>query len=227
MDVLNDIKKRLEFLKEMGVMELPISMASQVKAESVASKDRPLSERVRECEKCALSSERINAVPGAGGAGRGIMFVSMMPAEEEDRDARLFSGKGGELLLLIITGALKMTRDDVYVTNAVKCRGKGGRLPSGEEIKECLPYLQEEINAVRPKVIITLGNEVINALLDRSEGVSGLRGKFYSYKGIKLTPIYHPMELLEKPSLKREAHEDIKMVVSEINSRAGINEKGR
>ena len=217
MDVLNDIKERLEFLKEMGVIELPISMAPQVKAESVASKDAPLSERVRECKKCALSSERINAVPGAGNAGRGIMFVSMMPAEEEDREGRLFSGKGGELLLLIITGALKMTRDDVYVTNVVKCRGKGGRFPSDAEIRECLPYLEEEINTVRPKVIITLGDGAINALLNRSQGVARLRGKFYSYKGIKLTPIYHPMELVEKPSLKREAHEDIKMVISELN----------
>ncbi|MEK7314513.1 MAG: uracil-DNA glycosylase [Deltaproteobacteria bacterium] len=221
MDVLNDIKERLEFLKEMGVMELRVNLAPQVKAEFVASKDAPLSERVRECKKCALSSERINAVPGAGGAGRGIMFVSIMPAEEEDRDARLFSGKGGELLLLIITGAFKMTRDDVYVTNVVKCRGKGGRFPSAEEISQCLPYLQEEINVVSPKVIITLGDGAINALLNRppkaDEGVAGLRGKFYSYKGIKITPIYHPMELLEKPSLKREAHEDIKMVVSELN----------
>lgn len=216
MDVLKDIKERLEFLKEMGVTELPIGMAPRVKAEAVASGDAPLFERVRHCEKCGLSSERINAVPGAGGGGRGIMFVSMMPAEEEDREGVLFSSKGGELLLLIITGAFKMIRDDVYVTNAVKCRGKGGRPPSAEEISRCLPYLEEEINAVRPKVIITLGDEAVNALLNRSQGVTGLRGKFYSYKGINLTPIYHPAELAEKPSLKREAHEDIKMVISEL-----------
>ena len=162
----------------MGVTELPISMAPQVKAESVASKvtsrptplggvprkgvrglrTRPLSERVRECEKCALSSERINAVPGAGNAGRGIMFVLHYACRRRGQGGRLFSGKGGELLLLIITGALKMIRDDVYVTNVVKCRGKGGRFPFAEEISRCLPYLQEEINAVRPKVIITLGD---------------------------------------------------------------------
>ena len=215
MDVLRDIKERLEFLKEMGVTELPVSMALRVKAEAVA----PLSERVRKCEKCGLSSERINALPGVGGGGRGIMFVSMMPSEEGDRDGVLFSGPSGEQLLRIITGALKMTGDDVYVTNAVKCRGKGGRPPAGEEIKECLPYLEEEINALRPKVIITLGNEAVNCLLNRSEGVAGVRGKFYSYKGIKLTPIYHPMELVENPSLKREAHEDIKMVISELTSK--------
>ncbi|MFZ3071672.1 MAG: uracil-DNA glycosylase [Thermodesulfobacteriota bacterium] len=217
MDVLNDIKERLEFLKEMGVTTLPISMAQSA----------PLSERVRQCEKCGLSSERINALPGAGGTAHGIMFVSMMPSEEEDSTGRLFSGKAGELLLLIITGAFKMTRDDVYVTNVIKCRGAGGRLPSAEEITACLPYLEEEINAVRPKVIITLGDGAINSLLNRSEGAARLRGKFYSYKGIKITPIYHPTELVEKPSLKRETHEDVKMVISEINSMAGIDEKGR
>ena len=107
--------------------------------------------------------------------------------------------------------AIDIERDKVYITNVIKCHPPQNRNPLPQEIKKCLPFLEEQIEIINPKIILTLGNFAIQTLLNIEEGITRLRGKIYNYNNIPVIPTYHPAALLRNETLKRPAWEDLKL----------------
>jgi uracil-DNA glycosylase family 4 len=174
-----------------------------------------LEQRLGDCRRCGLHGGRTNMVFGEGDPASDIMFVGEGPGMEEDRSGRPFVGRAGALLTKIIQ-AMGLERENVYITNIVKCRPPGNRDPEPDEISECLPYLEEQIDIIKPRVICALGRVAAQTLLAERGGISSLRGRFFDYRGIKLMPTFHPAACLRQPSNKRLVWEDIKQIMSEL-----------
>ena len=142
------------------------------------------------------------------------MFVGEGPGQEEDRAGEPFVGAAGQLLTRIIE-AIKLTREEVYIANIVKCRPPGNRTPQPGEIAACMPFLRRQIAAVRPMFICTLGGCAAQTLLGTTEPISRLRGRFFDVGGIRVLPTFHPAYLLRNPEKKREVWEDMKRLMKE------------
>jgi len=174
-------------------------------------------ERIRlscvDCTSCSLGSTRKNIVFGEGNPQADILFIGEAPGAVEDETGRPFVGPAGSLLTDIIEKGLKLKRPDVYIANIVKCRPPENRDPQPHEIARCIGYLEAQIMAVNPRVIIALGRIAAHTLLDTATPISRLRGNFYTYKGINIMPTFHPSYLLKNLSKKREVWEDIKKVM--------------
>lgn len=167
-----------------------------------------------QCQRCKLWSTRTNIVFGEGNPKAELMFVGEGPGADEDASGRPFVGRAGQLLTKMIE-AIDLKRDDVYIANVVKSRPPGNRAPEADEVKACIPFLYRQIAAVRPKLIVALGNPAMQALLNTREGITKMRGNFKDYPlipGIKVLPTFHPAYLLRSPDKKREAWEDLKRV---------------
>lgn len=167
-----------------------------------------------ECVRCGLSESRTRIVFGQGHPNARLMFVGEGPGQEEDRAGEPFVGAAGQLLTRIIE-AIKLTREDVYIANVVKCRPPGNRTPQPEEIATCSPFLRRQIAAVRPLFICALGGCAAQTLLGTTEPISRLRGRFFDYDGIRVLPTFHPAYLLRNPEKKREVWEDMKRLMKE------------
>ena len=174
-----------------------------------------MAETVRSCDRCELHATRMNTVFGAGNAAADWMFVGEAPGAEEDRQGLPFVGRAGQLLNAMLS-AIGMGREEVYIANVLKCRPPDNRTPLPEEMATCQPYLEEQIALLQPRVIITLGAVAAKALLDVTTGITRLRGKWMSFRGIDLMPTFHPAYLLRNPSAKREAWEDLKAVLHRL-----------
>ncbi|MCQ4573937.1 MAG: uracil-DNA glycosylase [Candidatus Brocadiales bacterium] len=171
-----------------------------------------LEEDAATCIKCRLSESRTNVVFGTGNVFAALMFIGEGPGYEEDRQGLPFVGRAGQLLTKIIE-AIKLTREDVYIANMVKCRPPDNRTPRQDEVSICsTSYLKHQIALIRPKVICALGNAAIQYLLDTKKGVTTLRGQFHDYDGIKLMPTFHPAYLLRNPGEKGKCWQDMKKV---------------
>jgi len=167
-----------------------------------------------ECVRCKLSENRTRIVFGQGHPNARLMFVGEGPGQEEDLAGEPFVGAAGQLLTRIIE-AIKLTREDVYIANVVKCRPPGNRTPQPEEIATCSPFLRRQIAAIRPLFICTLGGCAAQNLLGTTEAISRLRGRFFDYEGIRVLPTFHPAYLLRNPEKKREVWEDMKRLMKE------------
>ena len=174
-----------------------------------------LSGRVSSCKKCKLAVTRTNVVFGEGAGAAELMFVGEAPGRDEDIKARPFVGRAGQLLTDIIE-AMGLKREDVYIANILKCRPPENRNPLPEEIASCSPYLLEQIELIKPKVICALGKFAAQTLLNTETPISVLRGKFHDYRGIKLMPTYHPAYLLRNPGAKKEVWKDMKVIAEEL-----------
>ena len=182
-----------------------------------------LYEETCDCMNCKLSSTRNNYVFGEGNPNADIMFIGEAPGREEDKIGRPFVGRSGKLLTGIIENGMKIKREDVYISNIVKCRptinleGKTDRAPEKDEINNCCFILEKQIEIIEPKVIITLGNPATRFMLNTKQGITKIHGIFGEYKNIKVMPIYHPSYVLrnggEKSPLKKDVWEDIKKVL--------------
>jgi DNA polymerase len=156
-----------------------------------------------DCRRCKLARGRNRIVFGAGNPKAKMMFIGEGPGVEEDR------------LLTRIIEAIKLSRDQVYICNIIKCRPPGNRNPETDEIKTCFPFLARQIAAIQPDFIIALGTFAAQTLLGTATPISRLRGRFHEYKGIKVVPTYHPAYLLRNPDKKRDVWEDMKMLMKE------------
>ncbi len=165
------------------------------------------------CPKCGLCEGRTQVVFSGGTARHGLMFVGEAPGFHEDQQGVPFVGRAGQLLTDIIT-AMGFDRDDVYIANVLKCRPPENRDPLPHEIEACWPWLEQQIELVRPRVLCTLGKYSAQLLTGASPKttIGALRGKVFRYKGIPVVPTYHPAFLLRSPSFKRAAWEDVKLV---------------
>jgi DNA polymerase len=145
------------------------------------------------------------------------MFIGEGPGYDEDVQGRPFVGKAGQLLTKIIE-SISLPREDVYITNLVKCRPPQNRNPELDEIQSCNPFLMKQIRAIQPKIICALGTFAAQTLLKNDTKISDLRGKSFDLEGIKVIPTYHPAFLLRSPERKREVWEDIKKIAELLSN---------
>ena len=167
------------------------------------------------CNACRLAGTRTNVVFGVGNPNADLMFVGEAPGRDEDLQGEPFVGRAGQLLTDIIK-AMKLTRDDVYIANVIKCRPPENRNPEQDELDECRPFIQRQIALVQPKVIVTLGRIGLQSLTGKGYAISSVRGQWLDYDGIKLMPTYHPAYLLRTPAAKKDVWSDMKKVMAEL-----------
>jgi len=167
---------------------------------------------IGDCTRCKLHTQgRKQIVFGVGNPNADLMFVGEAPGADEDVQGIPFVGRAGQLLTKIIE-AIDLKREDVYIANVIKCRPPGNRNPEQDEVETCEPFLFQQIDVIKPKVIVALGTFAARALLRTLDPISRLRGRVYDYRGAKLIPTFHPAYLLRNPSSKREVWEDMKLV---------------
>jgi uracil-DNA glycosylase family 4 len=163
-----------------------------------------------QCTRCKLHKlGRRQVVFGVGNPNADLMFVGEAPGADEDVQGIPFVGRAGQLLTKMIL-AIQLERDQVYIANVIKCRPPENRNPEPDEIETCEPFLFQQIDAVRPKVIVALGSFAAKTLLRTQDSISRLRGRVYEFRGAKLIPTFHPSFLLRSPDRKRDAWEDLK-----------------
>ncbi len=195
-----------------GHWELPVLDEAQRRSEFGA-----LSAQVAACRKCAdIVNYRHQTVFGVGNIRPRVCFMGEAPGADEDRQGEPFVGRAGQLLTKIIT-AMKLSRDDVYILNALKCRPPQNRTPVPPEIANCLPFVQRQLEILQPEFIVCLGAVAVRSLLGRNDAVGRLRGRFHSYGGAKVVVTYHPSYLLRQESAKRLVWDDMKMLIAEMS----------
>ncbi len=157
---------------------------------------------VENCSKCRLCKTRNNSVPGEGNVNSPIVFIGEGPGEDEDKSGRPFVGRAGQLLTKIFN-TVDLKREDVYITNIVKCRPPENRAPEDDEMESCYPYLETQIALINPKMIVTVGAVSTKYILKEQvkEGITKIRGQVFDWEaGIKVVPILHPSYLLRNAS---------------------------
>jgi uracil-DNA glycosylase family 4 len=202
---LAEIEENLLFLSEIGAEFLTKDVSPPT-----------VEERILSCQDCPLSSTRTKAVPGEGNTNADLMFIGEAPGRDEDIQGRPFVGRAGQLLTKIIQ-AMNYNREDVYITNIVKCRPPNNREPSRDETEKCKIYLFEQIANIQPKVIVTLGNVPTHFFVPSKSGVTTLRGMFHPFEDILVMPTFHPSYLVRNESnrlLKKMVWEDMKKVMA-------------
>lgn len=165
-----------------------------------------------ECTRCPLHERRTKIVFGDGDASAEIMFVGEGPGEQEDLSGLPFVGRAGELLTKMIEAGLKIPRASVYIANVVKCRPPNNRTPLPNEVAACREFLDGQIDAIRPKVIVALGKPATSLLLGRDVAITRVRGSWHDYRGFPVMPTFHPAFLLRQytPENRRLVWEDLK-----------------
>ena len=210
-------------------VEVPPAMALSPEAKAVAFAE--LRARALACTKCGhLASSRTNVVFGVGNINAELMFIGEAPGADEDEQGEPFVGKAGQLLTRIVQ-TMGLSRETVYIANILKCRpdtpgqSAGNRKPTPEEMQTCIPFLHEQIDLIRPKVIVALGATAVEGLLGKTIGITRLRGQWRTYRGIPLMPTYHPAYLLRNQALseKRRVWEDMLQVMHKLQM--PINER--
>jgi len=215
----DQLVEHLTFARELGVTGSssdPRWRERQTKASPPSAAAEAL-ERLRveigpACTRCKLHTlGRSQVVFGVGNPKARLMFVGEAPGADEDEQGVPFVGRAGQLLTKIIE-AIELTRDDVYIANVIKCRPPQNRNPEPDEVDQCEPFLFQQIDAIKPRVIVALGKFGAQTLLRTQEPISKLRGRVFDYRGSKLVPTFHPAYLLRNPPAKREVWEDMKLV---------------
>ena len=173
--------------------------------------------QIHDCRKCALSEKRTNAVPGEGSRTADIMFIGEGPGFNEDRDGRPFVGRSGKFLDEMLA-EIGLRRQDVYITNVVKCRPPGNRDPLPSEIEACNPYLDAQIEMIAPKVVVMLGKYSFNRFFP-GESIGRARGKPRSWNGVIAYPMYHPAAALHNPGLRPIIEEDFRNLLKQLEKR--------
>lgn len=211
------------------------SVAPRPKSAAASSREgtlAELAEKIKACRACELGSYRIQAVPGVGSATAQVMFVGEGPGFQEDHKGEPFVGRSGQLLDKIME-SIGLSRQTVYIANIVKCHPMknpkdpeshgNDRPPTPEEMAACRGWLEAQIRAIRPKVLVTLGAVPARALLGDDTPITKIRGKWRTYEpgeglpAIKLLPTFHPAALLRNPDLKRDVWTDMKSLKEELS----------
>ena len=217
------LAEHLRLYAEWGVTGVSKDKAWRARADAGARSDvggdqsealAALKAHIGDCTRCKLHKMgRRQVVFGVGNPNADLMFVGEAPGADEDLQGEPFVGRAGQLLTKIIEGGLQMKRSDVYIANVIKCRPPSNRNPEPDEVATCEPFLNQQIDTIRPRVIVALGTFAAHALLKTDAPISRLRGRVFDYRGgSKLIPTFHPAFLLRSPDRKRDVWEDIKIV---------------
>ncbi|MEW6351568.1 MAG: uracil-DNA glycosylase [Thermodesulfobacteriota bacterium] len=208
----------VQYLVDQGITELLVPPPEEVPLRVEPAGLEEVRADLGDCTRCPLHTTRTCIVFGEGNPSADLMFIGEGPGAEEDRQGRPFVGKAGKLLDKMIS-AMGMKREDVYIANVVKCRPPENRDPLPEEQATCFPFLEAQIKAIGPRVIVALGRIATHTLLRTDAPLSRLRGHFYEWKGISVMPTYHPSFLLQKGGsgpYKAHAWSDLKQVMSRL-----------
>ncbi len=228
LDLVRALQQRLDDLRMAGVSHLPradfckLFAVEEDKQEDKAVAKRSGSGRSRQqrlaavakavarCTRCPeLVQNRTQTVFGVGNPNTSIVFVGEAPGADEDRQGEPFVGAAGQLLNKIIE-ACQLKREDIYITNVVKCRPPRNRTPTAEECANCLKYLKAQLEIIQPDYIVCWGTTAAQTLLGTKDPIGRLRGRFFQYGNAKVVCTYHPSYLLRYPPAKRDVWEDMK-----------------
>lgn len=215
----------MEFFQELGAEGFSREPAWRFRGERPASPTEPTTpttlEQVRgelgDCRRCKLHQGRTTLVFGVGRPDADLMFVGEAPGRDEDQQGEPFVGPAGQLLTKIIE-AIGLTRDQVYIANVIKCRPPQNRNPELDEVQTCAPFLFQQLDVIRPRVVVALGAFAVRTLLRSEQSISRLRGQVFDYRGAKLVPTFHPAFLLRSPDRKRDVWQDMKKVRALLSS---------
>jgi DNA polymerase len=227
-----DLREHLKYYRDLGVAGLTTDPAWRARAvgapsdDHVTNGDRDVSPGmtadtpmtlteiradIGDCTRCKLHTTRQTIVFGSGNPEAQLMFVGEAPGADEDEQGLPFVGRAGQLLTKIIE-AIDLKREDVYIANVIKCRPPANRNPEPDEIATCEPFLFQQIDTIKPRVIVALGTHAAHTLLKIDTPISSIRGKQHDFRGAILIPTFHPAYLLRSPERKRDVWEDMKLV---------------
>lgn len=215
--IIDCVKSYINFERESGMEEyfLGGSPKNRTSEEAPDGNLESFKREVLKCTRCDLCETRRNVVFGAGNPNACLMFIGEAPGDQEDLQGLPFVGRAGQLLTKIIE-AMKLTRQDVYIANILKCRPPNNRMPLPTEILACEENIKRQIDIIKPAVICTLGKFASQTLLRTQIQITALRGNFKDYNGIKVMPTFHPAYLLRNPQDKRLVWEDMKKIQKEL-----------
>ena len=208
----------LQVISRWGTPVADIQTPAPVKQVNGKETLKEIRDDLGDCRRCKLCESRNSIVFGQGAENAKLVFVGEGPGAVEDRQGVAFVGAAGQLLTKIIH-AIKMTREEVYICNIIKCRPPKNRNPQPDEIKACTPFLRRQLKAITPDYICTLGSFATRTLLETDVSVSKLRGRFHDCMGIKTLPTYHPAFLLRNPERKRDVWEDMQLLMRAMGIR--------
>jgi uracil-DNA glycosylase family 4 len=235
--IVSDVRMHLEYQKALGVNTIEVLSSSPARSAAALSKTNSTAmpshtrekigtpqsaglaavcEELGNCTRCTLHKSRTTIVFGEGNSNAVLVFVGEGPGYEEDQQGRPFVGAAGRLLTDIIVKGMRLKREDVYICNIVKCRPPNNRNPEPDEIETCEPFLAKQLDAIKPKVIVALGNIAAKTLLKTEEGITSLRGQWRTYRDIPLMPTFHPAYLLRNPKDKALVWKDIQQVMVKL-----------
>ena len=215
----DDLRDELTFLRDLGFTHLdirkppaPPSVVEESEAKTLLGELQAIAVV---CEKCKLAKTRTQVVYGVGNPNADLMFIGEAPGRDEDLQGEPFVGRAGQLLTDIIK-AMKLSRDQVYIANVIKCRPPENRNPEPDEMDACRPYIRRQVEIIQPKVIVTLGRFALQSLTEKAYGITSVRGQWLEYNGVKVMPTYHPAYLLRNPAAKKDVWSDMKQVIAEL-----------
>ena len=209
LQILAQAQARLELYQTLGVSEILCKTSRPGPGPTVSLE--AIHDTLKGCQRCKLHRSRTHIVFGSGNSRANLVMIGEGPGEQEDLHGLPFVGPAGELLTRILE-AIDLGRDDVYITNIVKCRPPGNRDPEPDEVATCTPFLHQQLEVIQPKIICALGRCAAQTLLQTTTPISKLRGKFYDYRGMQLMPTYHPAYLLRNPRSKRDVWHDMQLI---------------
>jgi len=181
-----------------------------------------LAAEVARCTRCLLHQGRTRAVPGEGPENAEIMFIGEAPGFHEDQQGRPFVGAAGRFLEELLD-SIGLKREEVFIANVIKCRPPGNRDPLPEEIEACKPFLDRQIELIRPKLVVTLGRFSMARAFPKAR-ISRIHGQPRKVGGVVYYPMYHPAAALHQPSLRRTVEEDMRRIPELIEQAAQMAE---
>jgi len=207
--------KELYQLKQLGYKYTSLSPYQEEEVSlALPNTFKSLKKQASECHLCDLSKSRQKVVFGEGNINAKLMIVGDLPSSSDDSTGRIFTGRSGELLTKMIENVLGLKREDIYITNILKCRAHNIQSPSPTYTHTCHPYLLKEIELINPTVVIALGNLAYSYLSNDDSKIEAVHGTVHTLESYTLIPTYHPNHLLRNPSAKKEVFEDLLKIKS-------------
>ena len=196
----------INYIEPMSINQVDITTLS------LAKNINALHAQMSQCHLCDLSKSRKQVMMGYGSDSADLMIIDGSPSMAEDEANNYFSSRSGQSLLKMIENVLGLSVDEIYLTHALKCRPAHHQEVLSSELQSCKPYLKQQIELIKPKVIIALGEDAYRYISDDNRDFNKVRGEKISYEKSVLVPIYHPAYLLRNPSLKKETFNDLKTI---------------
>lgn len=211
------LKQYLELLQLSGIDSFFISKPEPIEDNTNKRDLLQLAEEYKNCDLCSLKESRIKLVYGEGNQNSKLLLIGEAPGANENETGKVFVGRAGQLLTKMLA-AIHIERKDVYITNVVKCRPPNNRNPKPEEIEACSPYLKEQIDIIKPQLILLLGRVAAESLLNQNKSLKNYRLTTHEFLGIKTYVTYHPSALLRNPGWKKFAWIDLQKLEIDYNN---------